>query len=39
MTQPIRLVVLVSGTGSNLAALLEACTDAGLRRPGRGRWR
>ncbi len=28
MTQPIRLVVLVSGTGSNLAALLEACTDA-----------
>jgi phosphoribosylglycinamide formyltransferase-1 len=25
---PARLVVLVSGTGSNLAALLEACTDA-----------
>jgi phosphoribosylglycinamide formyltransferase-1 len=27
LTGPARLVVLVSGTGSNLAALLEACTD------------
>lgn len=26
---PCRLVVLVSGTGSNLQALLDACTDAG----------
>ena len=26
-TRPARLVVLVSGTGSNLAALLEACQD------------
>lgn len=26
MTDPARLVVLVSGTGSNLAALIEACT-------------
>ncbi len=28
MTQPTRLAVLVSGTGSNLAALLDACTAA-----------
>jgi phosphoribosylglycinamide formyltransferase-1 len=28
MTRPFRLVVLVSGTGSNLAALLEACADS-----------
>ncbi len=27
MAQPARLVVLVSGTGSNLAALLDACGD------------
>ncbi|MDX6285573.1 MAG: phosphoribosylglycinamide formyltransferase 1 [Frankiales bacterium] len=27
MRRPSRLVVLASGTGSNLAALLEACTD------------
>lgn len=27
MTSPARLVVLVSGTGSNLAALLRACED------------
>ncbi|MFL6239964.1 MAG: phosphoribosylglycinamide formyltransferase [Actinomycetes bacterium] len=26
--EPARLVVLVSGTGSNLAALIEACADA-----------
>lgn len=29
MSQPARIVVLVSGTGSNLAALLEACADPG----------
>lgn len=28
MTRPTRLVVLVSGAGSNLAALLDACADA-----------
>jgi phosphoribosylglycinamide formyltransferase-1 len=28
LTSPARLVVLVSGTGSNLAALLEACADS-----------
>ena len=27
---PARLVVLVSGTGSNLAALLDACADPGF---------
>ena len=29
MSKPLRLVVLVSGTGSNLQALLDACADPG----------